>query len=154
MEGQIPLNSTWCKVKSVSGQECTVLIDDLEIEGILLGYEKSGVIVYPKNDTNVLVAFIDNTKTAGAVIIVEETDKIEIMGSANGGLVKSEKTAEQLNKIEQDVNSLKQIITAWSPIPNDGGAALKAAAATWAGQMLQTTNKTVLENPKVKHGEG
>ncbi len=154
LEGLIPLNSSWYKVKTVDGQKCTIMDDDLEIEGILLGYSKSGVIVYPKPDTDVLVAFVDNSKTNGAVIMVEKTESVEIMGSDNGGILISQSTADKFNAIEQDLNSLKQVFVSWVVVANDGGAALKAAISTWAAQVLIETQATELENDKIKHGNG
>lgn len=154
IEGLIPLNTTWCTVVSVTDQMCKVKIDDLEIEDILLGFDKSGVIVYPKPDTDVLVAFIDNSKTNGAVIYVKDTDKIEIMGNVNGGILISQNTADKFNAIEQDLNSIKQAFASWGVVPNDGGAALKAATATWSSQMLTETQATDLENDIIKHGNG
>lgn len=154
IQGQIPLNSTWGKVKSVSGQFCTVIIDELEVKKILLGFDKSGVIVYPKLNTDVLIVFTDNTRTRGAVVVVKETDRIEIMGSANGGLVISDKAKEQYNKIEQSLNDLKQVFIAWTPVSQDGGAALKTAIATWMADPLIETQASDIESNKVKHGNG
>lgn len=154
IEGKIPLNSTWAKVKSVSGQTCTITIDELDIENILLGFDKSGVIVYPVIGSDVLVMFIDNSKTNGAVVYVKETDKIEIMGNAKGGLAIVGSLTQQYNKIEQDLNLLKQVLTTWVPVAQDGGAALKAASATWAGSLLTQTIDSDIENDKVKHGQG
>ena len=154
MEGKIPLNSTWAKVKSIDAQTCTVTIDELDIEKILLGFDKSGLIIYPTVGSDVLVMFIDNTKTNGAVMYVKETDKIELMGNSKGGLAIVEKLKDQYNKIEQDINDLKTAFTGWSPVSNDGGAALKTATTAWAGLQLTQTTEADIENDKVKHGEG
>ncbi len=34
-------------------------------------------------------------------------------------------------KVDQELNDLKSAISGWVPVPNDGGAALKAALGTW-----------------------
>ncbi len=154
MEGRIPLNSTWATVKSISGDKCTVIINELEIEDILLGFDKSGVIVYPKVNTDILVMFTDNSKTNGAVVVVKETDKVEIMGNTKGGLSIVSKLTDRYNKLEQDLNNLKQIFTSWTPVTYDGGAALKSASAAWASQQLIETQDSDIENTKVKHGDG
>ena len=55
----------------------------------------------------------------------------------------------------KDLNTLKQAFTSWAPIAGpttDGGAGLKALAATWFAQQLVTTQSGTLQNPKVKHG--
>lgn len=40
------------------------------------------------------------------------------------------------NELQDDVNTLKQVFSAWAVVPSDGGAALKTAAATWYGTPL------------------
>lgn len=153
MEGKIPTNSTWAKVKSVTGQTCTILDDDLEIEGILLGFDQSGVIVYPQVNSDVLVMFIDNTKTNGAVVYVENTDKIEIKGNTLGGLVKITPLKTELNKLSANIQTLKTAtaaaVSAFSAIL-DGGAT--ATAFNAAVTSLPAVDVSQLENTKVKHG--
>lgn len=69
-----------------------------------------------------------------------------------GGLVKVAQLTQKLNALENSVNQLKQIFSTWVPVPQDGGAALKTAAATWAGQQLTTTQRADIENDKIKQG--
>lgn len=77
---------------------------------------------------------------------------LELNGGDNGGLVKIEKLTERLNKIEQDINKLKTVFsTTWTVTPQDGGAALRTAASTWAGALLQETQVSDMEDDKVKH---
>jgi hypothetical protein len=77
---------------------------------------------------------------------------LTINGDGCGGILISKNTSDKLNSLEKDINSLKQVFTTWVTVPNDGGAALKAAAATWSGQQLTETKPTDLENKKIKHG--
>jgi hypothetical protein len=56
---------------------------------------------------------------------------------------------QQINKIEQDLNSLKTVFKNWTPVSQDGGAALKAAATSWAAQQLQKTQNTDIANDKI-----
>lgn len=43
----------------------------------------------------------------------------------------------ELNKLATDLNTLKTVFSSgWAVSPGDGGAALKTAAGTWAGQTL------------------
>jgi hypothetical protein len=53
--------------------------------------------------------------------------------------------------LEKDVNALKSVFSGWTPISQDGGAALKSAAGTWFGQQLTVTSKSDIENDKIKH---
>lgn len=165
MEGLIPLNTTWCEVVSVTDQVCKVKIDDLEIEDILLGFDKSGVIVYPKANTDVLVAFIDNSKTNGAVIYVKETDKIEIMGDANGGIGLTDKIAERLKRVEDSFFNLQTKfnahLTLYSAHVHSGGT-ISGSTGTTVPDTTNTSSENVtprtdqnyISSTKIKHGNG
>ena len=72
-------------------------------------------------------------------------------GGSFGGMVKAEQLAQRINAIEKDINTLKNVFSAWETTPNDGGAALKLAAAAWAGSLLTLTQRSDYENGKVKH---
>ena len=77
-------------------------------------------------------------------------DGIVFNGGDLGGLVKVEELTKQINAIEKDINTLKNIFTGWVTVSQDGGAALKTAATTWAGQTLTLTKRGDYENEKVK----
>ena len=77
-------------------------------------------------------------------------DGIVFNGGDLGGLVKVEELTKQINAIEKDINTLKNVFTGWATVPQDGGAALKTAATTWAGQTLTLTKRGDYENEKVK----
>lgn len=78
--------------------------------------------------------------------------EITLNDGAMGGLVKVIQLTQKLNALESAVNQLKQIFSAWVPVPQDGGAALKTAASSWAGQQLQTTQRADIENDKIVQG--
>jgi hypothetical protein len=61
----------------------------------------------------------------GSFAIKIKSDVAEIGGSSDAAALAS-KTNEQ-------INDLKTAISGWSPVANDGGAALKVALATWFG---------------------
>lgn len=156
LAGAIPLNSTWCTVISIDGQKCKVSIDDLEIEDILLGFDKSGVIVYPKINTDVLVAFIDNSKTNGAVIYVQETDKIEIMGSNYGGIPIIDEIKNNLDAIKNYLSTEKSAISAaflaiGAGTSANGASGQSSFDSAMASQVITFND---MENQKVKHGNG
>lgn len=165
LSGLIPLNSTWCKVLSVTDQKCKVDLDGLEIDDILLGWDKSGVVVYPKVNTDVLVVFIDNTNTNGAVINVKETDKIEIMGNVNGGIALTEKIAERLKRLEDSYDTLQtnfnSHLTLFNSHTHTGGV-LSGMTGTTVPDTTNVTNENVsprtdqdyISSTKIKHGNG
>lgn len=76
---------------------------------------------------------------------------VELNGGTLGGLVIAGDLTNRLNIIERDINSLKAVLTGWVPVAQDGGAALKAAAADWAAAQLTPTQTTDYENKKVTH---
>lgn len=61
--------------------------------------------------------------------------KIDFGGSTDF-LVRFSKLKEVADELKTDINSLKTVFSTWVPVANDGGAALKAAAATWYGTTL------------------
>ena len=87
----------------------------------------------------------------GGSISAELTkDCVTFNGGSLGGLVKVEDLTGRINTIEKDINALKKVFSGWTPAPQDGGAALKGAASSWAGQTLTLTQRRDYENEKVK----
>lgn len=60
---------------------------------------------------------------------------IEILGS-DDNLVKFKQTEATIKELQDDITALKQAFTSWVPVASDGGAALKAATASWFAQPL------------------
>ena len=127
-----------------------------------------GMFLVPKVGSNVAVSMLDKDNAFIVMfseleeILIEVGDQsIEIKDGSivfNGGnfdgLVKVEPLVQKINKLENEINTLKQIFsTGWVPVANDGGAALKVAAATWAGSLITPiTTQNDLENTVIKHG--
>lgn len=78
-------------------------------------------------------------------------DGIIFNGGGLGGLVRVEDLTKRLNLIENDINMLKTAMSGWVPVSQDGGAALKTAAAAWFATTLTPTSRGDYENQKVKH---
>ena len=73
-------------------------------------------------------------------------------GGENGGMVIVQNLIDKINRLENDINKLKQAFAMWVVVPQDGGAALKAITADWYGnQIIPITQVSDLENTKVKH---
>ncbi len=153
---------TFCKVKLTD--------NDLELEEVMYSAteeNENGFILIPKENTNVLIGTIGGDENSLYIVAMDEVQKVKLVienttltidkdgtifnEGNNGGLVISEKVTDEINALKQDINSLKQAITTWIPVPQDGGASFKAAAASWAGQILVDTVKTTLENDKITH---
>lgn len=128
--------------------------------------DDNGMVVIPAINSYVTIAQLDggvdfcllraSTITKALLKIGNTTyaidkDKVVFNGGNNKGLVIVGKAVERYNKIEKDLNTLKQIITAWTPVPSDGGAALKTALSSWVAQTLGETTANDIENDKVQH---
>jgi hypothetical protein len=77
----------------------------------------------------------------GAVIITGATTitgavsvagSMALNGGANGGVPKGASLANEFNKIKEDLKELKAKFTGWTPVNNDGGAALKTRLSAWS----------------------
>jgi hypothetical protein len=199
----------WYECTAIDERTCTVLLDsenDLKVEGILLGLDKTGVVVYPVIGKNVLVVFVDGSKTNGYAVACEESDRIELMANdfidlkadkihlnvkdfieliaakmeltgsnyiklkgkdfieLNGndfkGLVKVDVNLKKINALENEINSLKAIISAiitaatvssTTPVTN---GTLAAYFTTYDIIPIIPTTLLELQNDKVKHGKG
>lgn len=74
---------------------------------------------------------------------------IVLNGGKNGGLPMSPNLVMRLNNVENSINTLMQVFSTWTPVPDDGGAALKATAATWFAQPLALTIQNDIQNPAI-----
>ena len=77
-------------------------------------------------------------------------DNIIFNGGKLNGLVKIDDLTKRLNTIENEINKLKGIMAGWVPVAQDGGAALKTAAADWSADTLLLTKRSDYENEKIK----
>lgn len=158
-------------VKSIDEDACTVdveTVEGMEIYEVKLRAvktEKYGIVVFPKKDTTIQICRIGNDNDF-LMLHADEVEKIfwkiEDMtlemtkdgfifnGGDKLGMVIMQDAVKRFNKIEDDINSLKTAISAWTPTPNDGGAALKAAVASWVAQQLVKTIDSDIENTKIK----
>lgn len=107
-----------------------------------------GFLIRPKLDSKVNITFLSKEKAF--VTAWEEVEDIVLMGGLLDGLVTVNELVARLNNIENDNNTLKAAFNSWVTVPNDGGAALKAAAASWSGTNLVLTVKGDIENPNIK----
>ena len=169
------------EVKKVDDETCDVEVGGFEVTGVHLAAvsdgNKNNTIIKPKKGSVVLVcdktggdmtwlnvvAFSEIANVTGVIdenvelkikgdVKIECDKNIEFNGGNNEGLVVAEKTASKISNLEDEINQLKQILTAWVPAPMDGGGALKGAITTWAAMQIQpTTKKNDLWNDKIKH---
>lgn len=158
VKNMVPVTNIWANVLSVDEDKLTMKVEDaddkLEIEDVLLNIDadNTGITIIPKKGSRVLIASVENRNTDYFLLMALEVDKVWFNGKAHGGILISQEVASKLNALENDVNNIKAVFGAWVPVPNDGGLALKTAAATWAGSALVPTQKEELENEHILHG--
>jgi hypothetical protein len=158
------------KVESVDGRTCTVNPVDggAALENVRLNAYSDGdqgLIITPKEDTFVIVGMI--SEVDAMVLMCYEIESVDIVlgettfkmqdgetlfnGGSNGGFIKVSDLVSKINDLENDINSLKQAFFTWVPVTQDGGAALKTAAGSWAGQQFVNTQAADIENTDIKH---
>lgn len=161
-----------CKVDAVNlaqrSIDCTPVDDaqapflDVALQATTEG--ETGIVPVPAIGSYVLVAptggcggvVVATSRVEQVLVQIAETDiriskeGIVLNGGRLGGLVRVVDLTAQLNKIEKDINSLKKCLATWTPIPSDGGAALKGKVSSWAGNMLTLSKRADYENERVK----
>lgn len=172
---RLPACGVICTVDAVDIKtrtiDCTPLDESAPLLGVNLnaGQESTvGITLFPRVGSYVLVGLLSDGN-AGAVLLTDDVERIEVAigqggtqllideqgvvlnGGKLGGVVKVEALIERLNAVERDLNQLRQQIAAWTPIPQDGGASLKATISAWAAKPLELSQRDTLENPKLKH---
>lgn len=154
------------KVVSVESETCTVKIADrLSVSDVRLNASADGnennILAKPVVGSMVMMADISGGELRDLVVIafseidtltVKFAGDVVVNGGENDGLVKVIELTEKLNNIEKDINNLKDVFKSkWNPVTYDGGSALKAAAASWAGQSLKETKQDEIEDKRIKH---
>ena len=136
-----------CTVEPVAGPE----IFEVRIKAAI-NDKKDGLVIVPVVGSFVLVGIIGNDPETAYIAKYDSIEKIVLHGGELGGIVKVQDLVSKLNALEKDLNNLKTVFSSgWVPVASDGGAALKTAAATWAGSTITESAVAELENPKIKH---
>ncbi len=144
-----------CEVAPIDG---TANISDVRLAPD--GAVEPGILPVPAVDSVVIVDMINDSDGYVAMysavdsLIIRTTSGniLQLQDGSLGGIPIVSNLTSRLNAIEQDINQLKSIFSAWTPAPNDGGAALKAALGGYPGSSLDETEDSDIENDKVTHG--
>lgn len=142
-------------VNSVDGNLCEVQIGNIAIPDVRLRASEADddgeMLITPKVGTAVTIGSLSGDLSQLVVLQVDHIETIVINGGKLGGLINIEQLTEKLNTIEDDINSLKNVMSTWTPVAQDGGAALKTSVSTWAGQTLTKSQRGDYEDETVKH---
>ena len=120
---------------------CVAIVGEVESPGV---YE---VLKFDRLDHVIITGESNVTLKRGPLLVRMFTDQLSIENGdrkltfeggvirfhdgSNNGLVKVDDLVTKLNNLEHKVNDLVTVFSGWTPVANDGGAALKTAAATW-----------------------
>lgn len=152
-----------------TSQVCDVRIDEDYIlhDVRLTPVEGADILLIPAEGSWAFIAAVNNDEffhylaaasaiskvvaRLGDAVIEIANGRISINGGSNNGLVNIGALVGDLDTIKKDLNTLKTAFKSWIVNPQDGGAALKTAAATWASQTMQMTDRDKLEDNKITH---
>ena len=142
-------------VTALSDITCEVSIDGLSIPDVRLraSTEVDGaqIIVRPAVGSVVIVGSLTGDLDHLVVLSMDRAEEVIINGGELGGLIKVQELTKKLNTLVREINDIRQVLSNWTSVPNDGGASLKASVASWAGKQLVLTRREDYEDDKVKH---
>lgn len=114
----------------------------------------AGIRIVPKVGSKVFVLPMNHE--AAIVVLTSEVEKIFVdcenivFNGGDNALVKWNDLKAELDKTKEAVDAILNVFSSWTPVPNDGGGALKTAASSQlAGKT--TGNYNGLEDETIKH---
>jgi len=131
-----------CTVETVSGSVY------YNVAFAVLTNSFSTIRIVPSVGSSCVLGFRESNQARPELLKVDKLDKI-VFFDGTVGVPLTPKTVEQLNTIEQKINDLITVFNSWTPVPSDGGAALKTALSTWVSQTITPTTNTDIENTKI-----
>lgn len=148
--------SLLCKVVKVSEDvaELAPLNGDANLLGVKLiaGTSTTSILITPVIDSVVVATFL--SKNTAYISLHSEIESVAIRGDQFGGLIKVEELVKKINRLESKVNSLITKFNSHTHLYAPGPSAPVPTAPIITGEaaITPTTQKSDLENQKVKHG--
>jgi hypothetical protein len=146
-----------CTVNSVDMDnllcDCTPISSDTAADLLnvkLMTISKSGFLIIPKVDSQVIVTMLSNQ--TGYVAMFSEVDEIMLNGDNFDGLIKIGDLITKLNNLENKVNLIVTSYTAHTHAVS--GLATGVPIGAPVTPTLTPTVQSDLENTTVKHGSG
>lgn len=152
-----------CSVEGIMDNE-TIIYNDVNLspernDGFILIPAVGSIVIIARmpdgesyvlltSDIDKLICFID----ASAKFSFSLADGFVFNDGIFGGLVKVANAVSAISSLENKLNDLLLVLgTAWVPVPNDGGAALKVLCVPPLTTPLTVTTLPDLEDTAVKH---
>lgn len=129
---------------------CSPVNGETSIPGVRLQAQKdNGIVVLPVIGSKVVVQPLN--EITGYVALFSQVDTIAYFDGSFGGWVKATELKTQLDKTNAVVQAIVDTLTGWTPVANDGGAALKAFFPT---KLLAKVvgDFSNIQNSKITHG--
>lgn len=134
---------------------CSVEVDGLSLNDVRLRastqVDGAELLLRPAIGSVVIVGSLTGDLDQLVLLQMDRAEEVIINGGRLGGLIRIKELTDRLNVIERDINRLKSALRSWSPIPHDGGAALKASTASWVADQLTLSKRSDYEDANVKH---
>lgn len=158
----------WAIVKAVDWDSQTMtatgVVDDLDFHNVVLAL--GSIKKRPKTGGKCLIGIVNNNPAAAFLIDCEEIEEFEIIdgtgfkinlnnglltfnGDSNGGIVIATELKTQIDKNTLILQKMQEVFASWTPVANDGGAALKALVSEFV--TLDRADLTQIQNNTVKH---
>ena len=149
--------SILCNVSNIDTTKmlctCIPINGDADFEEVRLNanYQK-GFVLVPKNNSVVVVSQISNE--VAYISMVSEVDQIYLAGDDNGGLVKVSELVDKINRVENQVNNILNVLkTTVIPLAPSGTYPFAPLYASIL-DITPLTQVNDLENKTVQHGNG
>ena len=113
---------------------CLVLDDRTGTErrarlNVIEKVDDTQLVVYPVPNSLVTCGSIYNNRAQAVVLQVHSVDEISWKRGQRGGILIPDVFLQQLNKTNESVQAILDVFNNWSPIPMDGGTALKTLSS-------------------------
>lgn len=153
-----PRQVTIGKVLSVDEEKLTCTVQELESGQELFQVRLNAAatslqtVLIPSLDSIVLVALIGNNRQSRFVAMVSQVDKVYLNGGENGGLTITPKLVEELEKTNDLITALINVISG-APItePGNGSPSALQAALSSAISAKSLGDFSEIENEKIMH---
>lgn len=119
---------------------------DAKIKALAVNIEASTVDVAGVTSITGATTITGATAISGALTV---SGAVAMGGGTNGGIPKGAAVSSELNKLVTEVNKIVKALKDWSPVREDGGAALKAL--TSGIEELEPVVQASISNPNATH---
>jgi hypothetical protein len=139
-----------CKVISTDENTRTCVVNNgvNDIVVRLMAVVDDGILIMPKIDS--IVSVIQSDKTDPIIVQYSEVEKIVLMGGDNKGLVKVIELKNKLNAVENQMNSILNVLKTTS-IPLAPSGTYPFAPLYASINPLTPTQQIDIENPLIQH---